>query len=455
MPQNRSSSAASSDETGDIEGRLSTGGLVSEEGGAPEDGQALEVTGRTGSLLYGSEIPRFNSDAALLARGSTGIDPKAGISASFHRLGSGVAQGSQVPIDVALSAAAAGDKAGSGVSVHNGAAASDAELQLFDGQKLAASSLISVETPETTPQHLAPRGLAAGQAPVGDENLLEPAATGRGTASSDSSKSVTAEKAAQDGLEALRRAVNGAEDSPVSKRTLTSQEALGKGEAPQLGTDTVRGKLQALQGGENPISRAEFLETVTAASARAVDSVASSSSSNAASAPTSVAAAGLAAPAANSPLANGVSAATNTDLALYHSPAEHEFADEFAAHVRTMVKEGAQEARLQLHPAELGRLHVTIATDGDQARVQFLAESPAAREMIEQNLPRLREMLQEQGLQLAESDVGTRGESEFADQSGDRPGSTEESLSETDLVTGSMLASLAADSPTSRIDIHV
>ncbi len=422
---------------------------------APESGQALETVGRVGSLLFGSDIPQFAGDSLTLPQNTQSNGSNAGLPASYYQLGSGAVPVAQLPIELALNASSTGGQAASDISPMGGSSASDSDLQLLQGQKLAASTLVASDSPDYTSQQLTERGLASGQAPVGKETLDDAASIGRAVATDDGSKIVSAERAAQDGLDALRRAVSGDDGNVVSKRTLTSQDAPGKGEVSQLGVDTVRGKLRALQAGENPISRAEFLETMTAASARAVDAVASTPSNNAASAPASIAAAGLAAPAANSTLPSGVQQAANGDLALYHSPAEPEFADEFTAHVRTMVKEGAQEARLQLHPAELGRLHVTIATDGDQARVQFLAESPAAREMIEQNLPRLREMLQEQGLQLAESDVGTRGESEFADQSGGRHASTEESLSEADLMASSMLASLTADNPTSRIDIHV
>ena len=74
-----------------------------------------------------------------------------------------------------------------------------------------------------------------------------------------------------------------------------------------------------------------------------------------------------------------------------------------------MLRDGLGKAQIQLHPAELGRLQVTISTDGDQARVAFLADAGATRDAIEHSLPRLREMLEQNGLQLAQSDVGQRG----------------------------------------------
>jgi flagellar hook-length control protein FliK len=96
------------------------------------------------------------------------------------------------------------------------------------------------------------------------------------------------------------------------------------------------------------------------------------------------------------------------DLLLRHAPADPEFGPEVAARMQTLIRDGVREARLQLHPAELGRLQVTVSTEGDQARVMFLADTAAARDAIEQALPRLREALQQAGLQLAQSDVGQR-----------------------------------------------
>jgi flagellar hook-length control protein FliK len=97
------------------------------------------------------------------------------------------------------------------------------------------------------------------------------------------------------------------------------------------------------------------------------------------------------------------------EFSLERAPQDPEFSGELTARMKLLVRDGIREARLQLHPAELGRLQVTISTDGDQARVSFIAETVAARDAIEQSLPRLREMLEQNGLQLAQSDVGQQG----------------------------------------------
>lgn len=73
------------------------------------------------------------------------------------------------------------------------------------------------------------------------------------------------------------------------------------------------------------------------------------------------------------------------------------------------VQRGDQQIELMLEPADLGRLRIQLQLDGDQVNLQFQSANPAAREAIESALPRLREMLADQGLQLGETAVGDQG----------------------------------------------
>ncbi len=109
-------------------------------------------------------------------------------------------------------------------------------------------------------------------------------------------------------------------------------------------------------------------------------------------------------------------------LPLQHAPQDPGFSGELANRLQVFARNGVQEATLQLHPAELGRLQVSITTDGDQARVVFVADNAAARDAIEQSMPRLRELLAQSGLQLAHSDVS--GQSQAGGQRGNSPAGT-------------------------------
>jgi flagellar hook-length control protein FliK len=89
-----------------------------------------------------------------------------------------------------------------------------------------------------------------------------------------------------------------------------------------------------------------------------------------------------------------------------------QFSEELSQQVRVFVNNGLQEARLQLTPADLGKVQITINMEGDHARVAFVAETAVARDLLDQSMPRLREMLQQSGIQLAQGDVNDQAESQ-------------------------------------------
>ena len=81
------------------------------------------------------------------------------------------------------------------------------------------------------------------------------------------------------------------------------------------------------------------------------------------------------------------------------------FASTMATHVRVIKNQGGGEARVNLHPAELGRMSISIITEGNDTKVAFMVETSQARQAVEASLPRLREMLEQAGLSLADSNV--------------------------------------------------
>lgn len=104
---------------------------------------------------------------------------------------------------------------------------------------------------------------------------------------------------------------------------------------------------------------------------------------------------------------------------LVSHPGEHAFNAEVAGRVSLMVRNGTAEANLQLNPPELGRMEVRIATEGDQARILFTVQGAETRDVIEQALPRLRDMLEQGGLSLARFDVADRSGGERQGQEAD------------------------------------
>lgn len=73
--------------------------------------------------------------------------------------------------------------------------------------------------------------------------------------------------------------------------------------------------------------------------------------------------------------------------------------------VAWMVQGNFQTAELKLNPAHLGPLEIKLSVTDDKASVTFVTAHAPVKEAIDQALPRLREMLEQQGLSLADVDV--------------------------------------------------
>ncbi|HFQ5336426.1 TPA: flagellar hook-length control protein FliK [Vibrio vulnificus] len=87
-------------------------------------------------------------------------------------------------------------------------------------------------------------------------------------------------------------------------------------------------------------------------------------------------------------------------------PLTRELANEQVAEkVQMMMSKNLKQLDIRLDPPELGRMQIRMTMNSDIANVHFTVTNPQARDIIEQTLPRLREMLAQQGMQLADSSV--------------------------------------------------
>lgn len=84
--------------------------------------------------------------------------------------------------------------------------------------------------------------------------------------------------------------------------------------------------------------------------------------------------------------------------------------------LRWLTESGVHEARMQLHPRELGSVDVRIRIEGQGASVWFGAEHPAARAALESTLPQLRQQLAAEGFSLDQAQVGGQGSERRPDQ---------------------------------------
>ncbi|MET0050341.1 MAG: flagellar hook-length control protein FliK [Candidatus Thiodiazotropha sp.] len=74
--------------------------------------------------------------------------------------------------------------------------------------------------------------------------------------------------------------------------------------------------------------------------------------------------------------------------------------------VQWMVNQNIQQAEIKLTPPNLGPLEIKISVQHDQTHVTFLAAQAPTREALEASIPRLREMLGDINLNLANVNVG-------------------------------------------------
>jgi hypothetical protein len=86
-----------------------------------------------------------------------------------------------------------------------------------------------------------------------------------------------------------------------------------------------------------------------------------------------------------------------------------------------MARNGIQRADVRLHPQNLGPLDIRVSVQNDQASVTFNVQNASTREAVEQALPRLRELFEQQGMDLVDVDVSDQ-QQQFAEGGEHRPG---------------------------------
>ncbi|MEW9625474.1 flagellar hook-length control protein FliK [Rhodanobacter geophilus] len=88
------------------------------------------------------------------------------------------------------------------------------------------------------------------------------------------------------------------------------------------------------------------------------------------------------------------------------SPGSSGFADELGQQVVWMGQQDIQQAKIRLHPEDLGSLDVHLSVSHDRVDVVFSAQHPAAVTAVQQSLPQLDHMLARHGLSLGHAEVG-------------------------------------------------
>jgi len=89
--------------------------------------------------------------------------------------------------------------------------------------------------------------------------------------------------------------------------------------------------------------------------------------------------------------------------------------------VAWFVSQNISAASLRLNPQHLGPMEVEVSLDGDKASINFTSQQGMVREALESAIPRLREMLSENGLNLVNVNISQQDMSRQNSQS--MPGS--------------------------------
>lgn len=113
--------------------------------------------------------------------------------------------------------------------------------------------------------------------------------------------------------------------------------------------------------------------------------------------------------------------------------------DEFSQKITWLTTQQGQSAELHLNPPHLGPLDVVLNVSGDQATALFTSAHAAVREAVELALPKLREMLADNGIMLGNatvSDQSPKDQQTAGQQTSDRQRKSEGGLAAVNAVAG-------------------
>ncbi|WP_019119121.1 flagellar hook-length control protein FliK [Brevibacillus massiliensis] len=117
------------------------------------------------------------------------------------------------------------------------------------------------------------------------------------------------------------------------------------------------------------------------------------------------------APAAPTPASTGqqfVSGAASSGAAVYQTRGDHlaqDVSNLFVKQMKLENQDGISHAKLLLYPRSLGQVDVRIIVHNGLISAQFLADSKAGKELLDNQLPQLRAALVQQGLQVDRLEV--------------------------------------------------
>ncbi|HFK8639530.1 TPA: flagellar hook-length control protein FliK [Legionella pneumophila] len=84
-----------------------------------------------------------------------------------------------------------------------------------------------------------------------------------------------------------------------------------------------------------------------------------------------------------------------------------QWSEQLSEHIVWLGHQDIKSALIKIHPEELGPLEINVKVVKDNASVTISTHSVYVKEIVDQAIPRLREMMAQQGINLSEVHIGT------------------------------------------------
>ena len=82
-----------------------------------------------------------------------------------------------------------------------------------------------------------------------------------------------------------------------------------------------------------------------------------------------------------------------------------DFADAIKDKIVILINQKLNKVEITLDPPEFGNMQVRVNLQGDQASVNFIVQNAQAKESLEHNMQKLKEMLSEQGVDVGKTTI--------------------------------------------------
>ncbi len=220
----------------------------------------------------------------------------------------------------------------------------------------------------------------------------------------DGSATTAADKSANSLMSMLLREGRGRADGNASADQDVSALQPGDGEETADDLLPLKEMLRLLPADKQPAAAGEALRPAvlaTLASSGALTPAAAAD--GAAPMPQLSAAAAL----TNSPLSQ-IPGQQPVPPAITVPPGEHGWDRAMGERILWMAGRDIQRAAIQIRPPNMGPLQIQLSIQNDQASLHFTASNGVVQDALEASIPRLREMLAEQNLQLVNVNVDRR-----------------------------------------------